>query len=246
MKFLFFFRNPPDEGPVNRGRNHIRGQRRGAHAAGDLARSRSPLRPQETVCWKTEVDPDTHNIHPPRFTPKRCPGVQPVLTTTANQAPGDIFALFFDKEVLKVVCANTNKYVWKKQAMGRRMDRWTDLTPEELKKYLGLLLYMSVCNFPKMSDFWRKKTIFHVAFPATVMSRNRFTVITSNLHMSDPEEDTANEGKRGTEEYDPLQKLKPLLEMIRTRCKSVYHPKQHISIDERMVATKGRLKSNSI
>ncbi|XP_030592392.1 piggyBac transposable element-derived protein 4-like [Archocentrus centrarchus] len=101
---------------------------------------------------------------------------------------------------------------------------------------------MSVCNFPKMSDFWRKKTIFHVAFPATVMSRNRFTDITSNLHVSDPEEDTANEGRRGTEEYDPLQELKPLLEMIRTRCKSVYHPKQHISVDERMVATKARIK----
>lgn len=121
--------------------------------------------------------------------------------------------------------------------MGRKMDRWTDLTPEELKKYLGLLLYMSVCNLAG------KKTMFHVAFPATVMSRNRFTVITSNLHMSDREEDTVNEGKRGTEEYDPLQKLKPFLEMIRTCCKSVYHPKQDISVDERMVATKAQIKT---
>lgn len=99
---------------------------------------------------------------------------------------------------------------------------------------------MSVYSFPKMSDFWRKKTttIFHIAFSTTVMSRNRFTVITS----SDAEEDTADEGKRGTEKYDPLQKLKPLLEMIRTHCKSVYHPKQHISVHERMAAIKARIK----
>ncbi|KAK9528088.1 hypothetical protein VZT92_014582 [Zoarces viviparus] len=71
------------------------------------------------------------------------------------------------------------------------------------------------------------------------MSRDRFRSITSNLHMSDPEEDSVNDQKRGTD-YDPLQKVRSLLEIIRNCCKSVYHPKQHISVDER-VATKARL-----
>ena len=108
-------------------------------------------------------------------------------------------------------------------------------------KYLGTLLFMSVCSLPKLSDFWRTKSIFQVPFPSTVMSRDRFRAISSNLHNSDPEEDVINDQKRGTEGYDPLQKIKPLLDIIRNTCKSVYHPKQHISVDERMVATKARL-----
>ncbi|KAM3877681.1 piggyBac transposable element-derived protein 4-like [Diretmus argenteus] len=107
--------------------------------------------------------------------------------------------------------------------------------------FVGMLLYMAVLKLPKQADYWRKNSIFHVAFPATVLPRDRFMAITQNLHISDPADDAKNDAKKGTAEYDALQKVKPLLDMIRTRCKSNYHPKQHISVDERMVATKARL-----
>ncbi|KAM3872246.1 piggyBac transposable element-derived protein 4-like [Diretmus argenteus] len=110
-----------------------------------------------------------------------------------------------------------------------------------MKKFLGLLLYMSVMDLPKRVDFWRKDTIFYVPFPATVFSRDRFLAISSNLHISDPSDDAENDNKRGTADYDALQKVKPLLDSIRNRSMAIYHPKQHISVDERMVATKARL-----
>ncbi|XP_025763021.1 piggyBac transposable element-derived protein 4 [Oreochromis niloticus] len=102
---------------------------------------------------------------------------------------------------------------------------------------------MAVCNFPKMVDFWRRNTIFHVPFPATVMSRDRFLAIASNLNISDPEDNVANEKKKkqGTEDYDTLQSVRPLLEMMRYHCMGNYHPKQHISVGERMVTSKARL-----
>ena len=49
-----------------------------------------------------------------------------------------------------------------------------------------MLLYMSVLDLPKMSDFWRRQSIFSVPFPATAMSRDKFMAILANLHMSDP------------------------------------------------------------
>ncbi|XP_051815619.1 piggyBac transposable element-derived protein 4-like [Acanthochromis polyacanthus] len=153
---------------------------------------------------------------------------------------GEFFFFFFDAQVLKILCTNTNKNAHKNLEQGKKF-AWTDITPQELSKYIGTLLFMSVCNLPKVSDFWRTKTIFHVPFPSTVMSRDRFRAIHSNLHISDPEEDAINERIKGTEDYDPLQKVKPLLDTIRNSCKSIYHPKQHISVDERMVATKARL-----
>ncbi|KAL3978387.1 polycomb group RING finger protein 6 [Sarotherodon galilaeus] len=91
---------------------------------------------------------------------------------------------------------------------------------------------MAVCNFPKIVDFWRRNTIFHVPFPATVMSRDRFLAIASNLNISDPEDNVANiKKKQGTEDYDTLQSVRPLLEMMRYHC----------MVDERMVASKARL-----
>lgn len=76
-----------------------------------------------------------------------------------------------------------------------------------------------------------------MTFPSTVMSRDRVMAISSNLHMSDPAEDAVNDQKKGTGEYDG----RPLLDIMRNRCMSVYHLKQHISANERIVATKARI-----
>ncbi|XP_068422390.1 piggyBac transposable element-derived protein 4-like [Clinocottus analis] len=229
----------PDNGPSSRSGRVCERSSRAADAAGDdddAPRSRSPHRQE---AWKTLEDPDIANPHPPRFIPKRRPGPQPPLTTS-TQTPHDIFAHFFDAEVLEVLCVSTNKNAKKNLKKGKKFI-WTDITPQELTRYLGMLLFMSVCNLPKMSDFWRQKNIFHVPFPALAMSRDRFRFISSNLYMSDPKEDVVNDWKKGTKEYDPLQKVRALLEIIRNRSKNIYHPKQNISVDERMVASKPRL-----
>ncbi|XP_030019430.1 piggyBac transposable element-derived protein 4-like isoform X2 [Sphaeramia orbicularis] len=216
--------------PKKRGRG--RGRRRGCEADGDASRSRSPHR---SVAWNTDADPDVSVPEPLRFTPRRTPGAQPPLD--AAQSPGEIFFNFFDYEVLTLLCTNTNKYAAQNLEAGKKFV-WKEIEPKELRTYLGMLLYMSVCNFPKLTDLWRKNTIFHVPFPATAMTRDRFMTISRNLHISDPAEDAVNDKKRGTEDYDSLQQVRPLLELIRNSCRRSYHPKQHLSVNERMVAIK--------
>ena len=46
--------------------------------------------------------------------------------------------------------------------------------------------------------------------------------------------------KKASQNYDPLLKVKPLLEDVQVACSSYYVPGQKVSIDERMVASKGR------
>ncbi|KAM3617292.1 uncharacterized protein V6R79_004236 [Siganus canaliculatus] len=112
---------------------------------------------------------------------------------------------------------------------------WRSITPQKMKKFIGMLLYMAFHNLPKMSDFWRSTDIFKMAFTATVMSRDRLLAIIGNSHMSDPADDVLNEQKKkGVEHYDPLQKVRLLLTTF-------YHPHQHISADERMVTTEARI-----
>ncbi|KAJ0022332.1 hypothetical protein NQD34_009822 [Periophthalmus magnuspinnatus] len=207
-------------------------------AGGGTFRSCTPPSPTSRA-WKTEEDPD---VAPPKlkFVPRRTPGIQAPLKTGTHTLLSTFSPGFFDAEVWRLLCSNTNKSAARHQERGRKY-HWTDVTPEELKKFIGLLLYMGVMNLPKMTDFWRKQTIFEVPFPATVMTRDRFKSILSFFHISDPEEDGQNDLARGTEKYDVLHHVQPLLDMLRTRCMAVYHPRQHISVDERMVATKARL-----
>uniref|UniRef100_A0A096LW21 Si:dkey-19f4.2 n=1 Tax=Poecilia formosa TaxID=48698 RepID=A0A096LW21_POEFO len=53
--------------------------------------------------------------------------------------------------------------------------------------------------------------------------------------------DQQNDKLKGTETYDPLHRVRPLMEMIGTRCRALCHPRQHLAVDERMVSTKARL-----
>lgn len=78
---------------------------------------------------------------------------------------------------------------------------WTDVTPEEMKKFTGLLLYMSVLQPPRIRDFWRKGTVSSVPFPAAVMRRDQFMAILSNLRMSDPETDESG-GRGDSDAFD--------------------------------------------
>lgn len=163
-----------------------------------------------------------------------------VNLTSGRPTPLDIFGQFFDGEILRLLCSSINKNVARNQERGRKF-QWRDVSAEELKKFLGLLLYMDVLELPRMTDLWRKTTIFRVPFPSTVMSRDRFKAILSSVHISDPEEDVRNEQAREQEGFDCLHRVRPLLELMRTRCMAAYHPWQHIAVDERMVGTKARL-----
>lgn len=58
------------------------------------------------------------------------------------------------------MCANTNKNVSEKQAMGRSVDRWTDLTPKELKKIPGLVAVYVVLQLPQNVRLFAKSLTF--------------------------------------------------------------------------------------
>ncbi|XP_030206288.1 piggyBac transposable element-derived protein 4-like [Gadus morhua] len=209
-------------------------------AGGDAGTSRDRSRsPQHQERWKTEAEPDYGVPQKLRFNPQRTPGVQPPLSM-GNPPPGEIFSHFFDAAVLLLLCQNTNKYAAKNLEKGRRF-LWKEIQPEEMTKFIGMLLYMSVLDLPKIRDFWRIQSIFSVPFPATAMTRDRFRAVLGNIHMSDPAQSEENDAKKGTDDYDHLHRVRPLMEMIQINCKSIYQPRQHIAVDERMVGTKARL-----
>ncbi|XP_030604467.1 piggyBac transposable element-derived protein 4-like [Archocentrus centrarchus] len=130
-------------------------------------------------------------------------------------SPAELFKMYFDRAAVKRLCANTNKNAAKNIAAGRKL-KWTELTEAELYRYIGLTLYMGLLKLPKVRDFWRASSIFHVRYPAEVMSRDRVLAISWNLHLSNPAEDALNDSRKGTDDYDCLHRIRaPVRQLTR-------------------------------
>lgn len=228
---------PTSRGRTPRARTR---KRRNRTRSTSSSRSRSPLtsRPApEQTRWKSAQDPDT-NFSNKKFTPKRKPGHQ--LDTSKTYTPLDLFSLFVDRSTIIKLCTNINKQAAKNIAKGKKY-KWTKLEETDFYRFLGLTFYFALVKLSAIADYWKQNSIFSLQFPPKVMHRDRYRTISWNIHMSDPDEDIDNVRKKGTPQYDKLHRLRPLLDTLTTACKSHYHPRQNIAIDERMVTTKARI-----
>ncbi|XP_071377159.1 piggyBac transposable element-derived protein 4-like [Centroberyx affinis] len=188
--------------------------------------------------WHAPEEEDAaHRL--PNFCPRVPPGVR--FPETDRPSPLQLFRKFFTDEDVETVCENTNKNAAKNLARGKTY-QWRDITPADFFAYVGLLLFMAVLKMPRTASYWRRGSVFGASFPATIMTRSRFQAISWNIHMSDPEKDAVNDGKKGAAEYDPLHRVKPLYDSLRERCRACWQPRQQVFIDERMGAATAKTR----
>ncbi|KAL0154568.1 hypothetical protein M9458_048831, partial [Cirrhinus mrigala] len=186
----------------------------------------------KTLSWKaeTEVDRVPQTL---RFLPAREPG--PQLSPADSHSPLSLFKLFFTESAVENLCHNTNAQAARAIAKGRKY-KWTDVDVDELYRYIGLIFYMATVKMSSVADYWRQDSLFSLPFPTTVMSRDRYRTISWNVHLSHPDADKENDRKRGTAEHDRLFRIKPLMDTICLACKSFYHPRRNLAVNERLVA----------
>ena len=105
------------------------------------------------------------------------------------------------------------------------------------EKFIGIVILMGVVYKPSISMYWSSDEIFSTPIFGQLMSRNRFQLILKFLHFNN------------TQGYDPLDenrdrlhKIRPIIDLLRTRCKCVWCPSKELSVDESLVRFKGRLK----
>ena len=118
-----------------------------------------------------------------------------------------------------------------------RQRRWKDVTKKEMQTYIALALLMGVVRKPCIEDYWSTDPTISTPFFASVMSRNRFQAISSNLHICD----NRKMPKKRSRQYDALYKIRPFIDMACNNFKKVYKLGRDISIDEGGVPFKGRI-----
>ena len=145
------------------------------------------------------------------------------------------FRLFFTTTLMDLIVAQTNLYA--QQTMDEsEFESWTQVTAEELWAYMGFCILMSINHLPSLKDYWKTDEVYHYAPVVDRISRKWFLDISRYLHFTD-NRILPHQNDPG---YHWLQKVQPVIDSVMEACMTNYNPSVNISIDEAMIAFKGR------
>lgn len=165
-------------------------------------------------------------------------GMKPPYSTLLKKAgPEEYYGLLVSEEFFESIAEQTNLFasqnVTVRQAKpGSRSHSWKPTDKTEIKKFLGLILYMGLVKLPKLAYYWSKDKILGQKFPSTVMSRNRFELLLQYLHFSD---------NLTADRNDRIAKIRPIIDALNATFQKYYSPKEDICVDESQVPYRGRI-----
>jgi hypothetical protein len=97
--------------------------------------------------------------------------------------PYFIFQKFFSNQTMKTIVDNTNIYAYAhgiklgKSNLAGEGRNWTELTIQELKTWLALVIYMGIFKFPAVEDYWKTDMYYPSHEVTKLMSLFRFQQI---------------------------------------------------------------------
>ncbi|KAM9294063.1 uncharacterized protein PAF06_018220 [Gastrophryne carolinensis] len=118
--------------------------------------------------------------------------------------------------------------------LSRRQIATTSSNPQLC--FLGLILLTGVVGKPLQKWYWTTNKLLATPFFGTIMSECRFSLIMKNLHFTNNEE-----FDEATHPAPKLKKIWEVYQMIPKNFQQSYVPDRDISIDESLMAYKGRL-----
>jgi hypothetical protein len=113
----------------------------------------------------------------------------------ACSSPYDFFSLFVNDQIFETISSQTNIFAEQNrlQFNSWRLDQWHETTPNEIRRFFGLIIWMGLVRLPRIEMYWRKAEGYNLSLPRKIMSRNRFELLLRFLHFTDNEK---NEKKR--------------------------------------------------
>jgi hypothetical protein len=158
--------------------------------------------------------------------------------------PIDFFYLLFEEDMWNTLVQQTNLYFTQSHpdldtlSPHSRSRKWKVVTVDEMKVFMAISIAMGLVVKQDIEQYWSTDEIDGTPFFGKYMSRDRYHLILWNLHVSD----NTNEVEHGMPGFDPLNKVRPFIKMMRSTFRDVYTPSQNLSFDEGSCPWKGRLK----
>lgn len=154
-------------------------------------------------------------------------------TTPLNtSSPLSIFSQFLPDDFLGKIIDQSNLY----SQQIHQYQEMPDITLPELKAFFGILIFMGFHPLPSMKLYWSNDENFHIERIARIMPLKRYLYILRHLHLND----NSKMPERGSDKFEKLYKLRPLLNHLKETFPKLYTPSRNLSIDESMIGYKGR------
>ena len=148
------------------------------------------------------------------------------LDILVGMSPTDLFELFFDNDVLTLICEQSNKYALEKGAV-----LWDELGIDELRCYMGIILLSGYNQLPGRKMYWEEAPDVHNSMVSDAMRRNRFLEIMRYIHFCD-------NGTLNT--TDKCSKVRPLFEKVVANFQKYAMLTKCMNVDESMVEYFGK------
>jgi len=182
------------------------------------------------------VDPARQCPPPPRFPFTGKPG----LNVEVPSDPLSYFRLFVSDSVIDKIVVETNRYAEQTDTSHTkpfsRANKWDPVTSDDIFVFLGLIILQGILGKPVQRWYWSKNKLLETPIFSRYMSECRFSLIMKNLHFTNNDE--------FDEATHPAPKLKKIWEIFQefiSNCQQTYTPERDVSVDESLMAYKGRL-----
>ena len=214
------------DGPVRGAGGRGRARRIGRRGGRCRARSRSPEGGDVSDGW-TE-DPTPPNMH--QFSPV------PGLTVPVPTTPLGFIQLFLTRELLNYLMDETNDYAWycRNELRTTLSCQWDRCNITNLAHYLGLQIFFGLLPASNVRQYWRRGFFLATLNVPALMTRDAFLAMDRYFHGFNQRAIPRGNQYR-------LIAVRSVMEYLQDRCRSLVVPGENLSLDEGMMAYKGRL-----
>ncbi|XP_078734665.1 uncharacterized protein LOC144948862 isoform X1 [Lampetra fluviatilis] len=157
----------------------------------------------------------------------------PVHSLKPGAEPLEFLKLFLDDAFMERIAAETNRCAAQSHAVG-----WKPATRATVSTFLGVLLVMGINVLPELNQYWATDDCLGNQFIQRAMSRNRFKNLMRYLRLTDDEKMP----KKGEAGYDPLYRVRPLIDHLLSAFHRHFVPFRDITVDEATCRFKGTME----
>lgn len=147
----------------------------------------------------------------------------PSPRTKDAKTPLQLLQLFLTVVILESIVQQTKQFASQKGVS-------LEFCIEEFMAFIGLNIAMGML---RLRDYWSTDVVLATPWFPSVMSRDRFFTILRFLHVVD-----SRQQKKKESGYDPLCKIRPLVDHLAAVFPQYYQPSRFLSIDEMMIGTR--------